>query len=84
MPDWRRWRPGSAPGDLTEQEAAGYYVATVLINGGVLPRADLSVCSCPLRPKRPAELIYLVGHYCFVSTTLNGFAIRVPDDRAAN
>ena len=37
MPDWRRWRPGSAPGDLTEQEAAGYDVAAALINGGVLP-----------------------------------------------
>jgi 4-carboxymuconolactone decarboxylase len=31
-----------------------------------------------------AELIYLVGHYCFVSTTLNGFAIGVPEDHAAN
>ena len=25
------------------------------------------------------ELIYLVGHYCFVSMTLNGFDIPVPD-----
>ena len=31
-----------------------------------------------------AELIYLVRHYCFVSTTLNGFAIPVPDDDAVN
>ena len=31
-----------------------------------------------------AELIYLVGHYCFVSTTLNGFAIGVPDDDDTN
>jgi len=28
---------GERPGDLTEQEAAGYDVATALINGGVLP-----------------------------------------------
>ena len=26
-----------------------------------------------------SELIYLVGHYCFVSITLNGFDIPVPD-----
>jgi 4-carboxymuconolactone decarboxylase len=26
-----------------------------------------------------SELIYLVGHYCFVSVTLNGFDIRVPE-----
>jgi hypothetical protein len=24
-------------------------------------------------------LVYLVGHYCFVSMTLNGFDIPVPD-----
>ena len=37
MPNRRRWRPGERPGDLTEQEAAGYDVATALINGSVLP-----------------------------------------------
>jgi 4-carboxymuconolactone decarboxylase len=26
------------------------------------------------------ELIYLVGHYCFVSITLNGFAVPAPED----
>jgi 4-carboxymuconolactone decarboxylase len=25
------------------------------------------------------ELIYLVGSYCFVSVTLNGFDVPVPD-----
>jgi hypothetical protein len=27
------------------------------------------------------EIVYLVGHYCFISMTLNGFAISVPDDK---
>jgi hypothetical protein len=30
------------------------------------------------------ELIYLMGYCCVVSTTLNRFAIEVPDDPAAN
>lgn len=27
-----------------------------------------------------AELIYLVGFYCFISVTLNGFDVPVPED----
>ena len=27
-----------------------------------------------------AEFIYLVGLYCMVSTTLNGFKVPLPDD----
>ena len=30
-----------------------------------------------------AELIYLVGFYCLVSVTLNGFDVPVPDTGAA-
>jgi 4-carboxymuconolactone decarboxylase len=26
------------------------------------------------------EIVYLVGHYCFISMTLNGFAIPLPDE----
>jgi 4-carboxymuconolactone decarboxylase len=44
-----------------------------LINGGVLPGPTYRYALAL------AELTYLVGHYCFVSTTLNGFAIGVPD-----
>ena len=75
---------GERPGDLTEQEAAGYDVATALINGGVLPEPTYRHALALFGQRGLAELIYLVGHYCFVSTTLNGFAIGVPDDHAAN
>ena len=30
--------------------------------------------------RRRAELIYLVGLYCAVSVTLNGFDVPVPED----
>lgn len=75
---------GERPGDLTEQEAAGYDVATALINGGVLPEPTYRHAQALFGERGLAELIYLVGHYCFVSTTLNGFAIGVPDNAAAN
>jgi 4-carboxymuconolactone decarboxylase len=71
---------GERPGDLTEQEAAGYDVAAALMNGGVLPEPTYRHALALFGQRGLAELIYLVGHYCFVSTTLNGFAIGVPDD----
>ena len=75
---------GERPGDLTEQEAAGYDVATALINGGVLPEPTYRHALALFGQRGLAELIYLVGHHCFVSTTLNGLTIGVPDDAAAN
>jgi 4-carboxymuconolactone decarboxylase len=54
------------------------------INGGVLPEPTYRDALALFGRRGLAELIYLVGHYCFVSTTLNGFAIGVPDDHAAN
>ena len=75
---------GERPGDLTEQEAAGYDVAAALINGGVLPEPTYRQALALFGQRGIAELIYLVGRYCFVSTTLNGFAIGVPDNAAAN
>jgi 4-carboxymuconolactone decarboxylase len=68
---------GERPGDLTEQEATGYDVAAALINGGVLPEPTYRHALALFGQRGLAELIYLVGHYCFVSTTLNGFAIGV-------
>jgi 4-carboxymuconolactone decarboxylase len=75
---------GERPGDLTEQDAAGYDVAAALVNGGVLPEPTYRHALALFGQGGLAQLIYLVGHYCFVSTTLNGFAIGVPDDHAAN
>jgi len=73
---------GNRPADLTEEEAAAYDVATGLLRGGVLAepvyRHALSLFGQP----GLNELIYLVGHYCFVSITLNGFDIPAPRDHS--
>ena len=69
---------GNRPDDLSDEEGAAYDVAHALMKGGVLPepvyRHALEVFGQP----GLNELIYLVGHYCFVSMTLNGFAIPTP------
>lgn len=69
---------GERPEDLDEDEAIAHDVAKALLRGGVL--ADPLYAQALARFGQPGtnELIYLVGHYCFVSMTLNGFAIPVP------
>lgn len=69
---------GQRPDDLDEDEATAHDVAKALLHGG--PLEDLLYARALARFGQPGtnELIYLVGHYCFVSMTLNGFAIPVP------
>ena len=71
---------GERPEDLDDDEAVAHDVAKALLRGGVLP--DPLYRSALDRFGHPGvnELIYLVGHYCFVSMTLNGFAVPVPGD----
>jgi len=69
---------GNRPEDLTEEEAAGFDVATALLNGGVLPEPLYRQAIALFGQHGTNELIYLVGHYCFVSMTLNGFSVPVP------
>ncbi len=56
-----------------------YDVAADLLNGGVLSEAAYQRAIGLFGQLGVEELIYLVGHYCFVSMTLNGFDIPVPD-----
>jgi len=71
---------GRRPPDLSEQEAAAHDAAAALLDGGPLSEPIYRQAVTHFGEDGVAELIYLVGHYCFVSTTLNGFAIGVPDD----
>jgi hypothetical protein len=77
MPDRRPWRPGMSnhPGASMSRRLSSMVACF---------QSRLIDALLPSSVKGLAELIYLVGHYCFVSTTLNGFAIGVPDDHAAN
>ena len=67
------------PSDLTEEEASAFDVAQSLLKGGVLPEPAYLQAVALFGQDGTNELIYLVGHYCFVSVTLNGFSVPVPD-----
>jgi hypothetical protein len=71
---------GERPEDLDDDEAVAHDVAKALVRGGVLPTALYRASIARFEQAGTNELIYLVGHYCFVSVTLNGFAIEVPDE----
>jgi 4-carboxymuconolactone decarboxylase len=70
---------GSRPSDLTKEEGVGYDVAHALVNGGVLPEPVYRLAVNTFGQHGANELIYLVGLYCLVSITLNGFNVPVPE-----
>jgi 4-carboxymuconolactone decarboxylase len=71
---------GSRPEDLNDEEAIAYDVANALVDGGVLAEPVYRRALDVFGQAGLNELIYLVGHYCFVSITLNGFAVPAPED----
>jgi 4-carboxymuconolactone decarboxylase len=71
---------GSSPADLTNEEGIGYDMATALLGGGVLASPIWDSALALFGQQGAREIVYLVGHYCIISMTLNGFAIWVPDD----
>lgn len=71
---------GQRPGDLTREEAVAYDMASALVSGGVLPPLTYSQAVGLFGETGTAEFIYLVGLYCMVSVTLNGFNVPVPED----
>jgi 4-carboxymuconolactone decarboxylase len=70
---------GQRPGDLTREEAVAYDLASALVSGGVLPALTYQQAVALFGEDGTAEFIYLVGLYCMVSVTLNGFDVPVPD-----
>jgi 4-carboxymuconolactone decarboxylase len=73
---------GQRPGDLNREEAIAYDVTSALLESGVLPELSLRQAAEAFGQHGVAELIYLVGLYCLVSVTLNGFDVRVPEHDA--
>jgi 4-carboxymuconolactone decarboxylase len=69
---------GQRPGDLTHEEAVAYDVASALVDGVTLPELTYRQAVEAFGEDGAAELIYLVGCYCLVSVTLNGFDVPVP------
>jgi alkylhydroperoxidase family enzyme len=70
---------GQRPADLTREEAVAYDFASALVSGGVLPALTYQQAISLFGQEATAEFIYLVGLYCMVSVTLNGFDVPVPD-----
>lgn len=70
---------GQRPGDLSREEAIAYDVAAALVDGHVLPELTYRQAVAAFGEHGAAELIYLVGLYCLVSVTLNGFDVPVPE-----
>jgi len=70
---------GQRPVDLTHQEAVAYDMASALVSGGVLPELTYRQAVDLFGENGVSELIYLVGLYCMVSVTLNGFDVPVPE-----
>ncbi|MGB7101789.1 MAG: carboxymuconolactone decarboxylase family protein [Xanthobacteraceae bacterium] len=73
---------GQRPGDLTRDEAIAYDVAASLLHHGTLPELIYRQAVQAFGQHGAAELIYLVGLYCLVSVTLNGFNVPVPESEA--
>ncbi len=70
---------GQRPVDLTHEESVAYDVASALNAGGTLPELCYKQAVATFGEEAAAELIYLVGLYCMVSVTLNGFDVPVPE-----
>lgn len=73
---------GQRPSDLTHDEAVAYDVAWSLLHHGTLPELVYRQAVQAFGEHSAAELIYLVGLYCLVSVTLNGFNVPVPESEA--
>ena len=67
------------PNDLAPDESVAFDVAYALARGGVLPEPLYRLAIATFGQKGTNELIYLVGLYALVSTTLNGFNVPVPE-----
>jgi 4-carboxymuconolactone decarboxylase len=73
---------GQRPNDLTREEGIAYDVASSLLHHGTLPELIYRQAVQAFGAHETAELIYLVGFYCLVSVTLNGFNVPVPNSEA--
>ena len=73
---------GQRPTDLTHDEGVAYDVASSLLRHGTLPELSYRAAVQTFGIHGAAELIYLVGLYCLVSVTLNGFNVPVPESEA--
>ena len=70
---------GLKPVDLAADESVAFDLTFALVRGGVLPEPIYALAVKTFGQHGTNELIYLVGLYSLVSTTLNGFNVPVPE-----
>jgi alkylhydroperoxidase family enzyme len=70
---------GLKPEDLDPAESVAFEIAYALSRGGVLPEPLYRLALDTFGQHGLNELIYLVGLYALVSTTLNAFNVPVPE-----
>jgi alkylhydroperoxidase family enzyme len=70
---------GQKPTDLSREENVAFDFSHALARGGVLPEPLYRLAVDTFGQHGANELIYLVGLYALVSTTLNGFNVPVPE-----
>lgn len=70
---------GERPADLAHEEGIAYDMAAALVSGRLLNRFNYDLAKAEFGEDGLAEFIYLVGLYCSVSITLNGFDVPVPE-----
>ncbi|WP_192356047.1 carboxymuconolactone decarboxylase family protein [Mesorhizobium mediterraneum] len=70
---------GQRPLELTQEETVAFDFASALVSGSNLPELVYRQAVKTFGEDGTAELIYLVGLYCLVSVTLNGFDVPVPE-----
>jgi hypothetical protein len=68
----------SVRADLTREEAVAHDLASALVSGRILPELTYQQAVDLFGEEGTAEFIYLVGLYCMVSVTLNGFDVAIP------
>jgi alkylhydroperoxidase family enzyme len=67
------------PADLSKEENVAFDFSYALSRGGTLPEPLYRQAIATFGQHGTNELIYLVGLYALVSTTLNGFNVPVPE-----
>ncbi|RMZ86319.1 hypothetical protein DV736_g6453, partial [Chaetothyriales sp. CBS 134916] len=69
---------GLRPVDLNTEEDCAYSITKALLQSGPLPAELYLHAVQTLGQNGASELVYLVGVYCLVSVTLNGFDVKQP------
>ena len=69
---------GERPSDLTGEESMAYDVAAVLNRGHQVPNSTYDAAVSAFGIQGVAEIAYLVGCYCLISSLLNTFDVNLP------